>query len=266
MTSEKINILFIGDIIGKPGRKTVKKVLPDLANEYSLDLVVANGENSAAGFGITPDIFKELKSIGIDVVTTGNHIWDKKEINEFLEDEPNLIRPANYSDNNPGSGSTLFTTPSGHVIAIVNLAGRVFMGNSDCPFTKGRAIVDALKKKTNIIMIDFHGEATSEKVAAAMYFDGDITLLTGTHSHVQTADERILEGGTAFITDAGMTGPQDSIIGMEKESIIKRFLTQTPQRFEVAKGKCTFSGVVVTADSSTGKALEIKRIQIRDVE
>lgn len=264
--SENINILFIGDIIGKPGRKTVKKILPDLVNEYSLDLVVANGENSAAGFGITPDIFKELKSIGIDVVTTGNHIWDKKEILEFLEEEPNLIRPANYSDNNPGMGYTIFTTPSGHNIAVVNLAGRVFMSNSDCPFTKGRSIVDALRKKTNIIMVDFHGEATSEKVAAAMYFDGDITMLAGTHSHVQTADERILTNGTAFITDAGMTGPQDSVIGMEKESVIKRFLTQRPQRFEVAKGKCTFSGVVVSVDTTTGKALEIKRVQIRDVE
>jgi 2',3'-cyclic-nucleotide 2'-phosphodiesterase len=227
------------------------------------DLVIANGENSAGGFGITPDIADELFFMGIDVITSGNHVWDKKEIEPYLGKQDRLIRPANYPSGVPGFGSVIVTTPGGAKAGVLNLEGRVFMSNLDDPFRTGELEIEKIKKETPIVIIDFHAEATSEKIALALYLDGKASAVIGTHTHVQTADERILPNGTAFITDAGMTGPSDSVIGVKKDQAIARFLYQTPHRFELPKGPVHLNAVFIELDDVSGKARSIERILIK---
>jgi metallophosphoesterase (TIGR00282 family) len=258
-----LKILFIGDIVGRPGRQIVRDVLPRLIDQHMIDLVVANGENAAAGFGLTPDVVSELFSLGIDVLTSGNHVWDKRDGLVCLEQEPALLRPANYPVDSPGRGFGVFKTPAGLSVAVVNLEGRVFMGNLDCPFRKADAILEELGSEQRIIFVDFHAEATSEKGALSAYLDGRVSAVVGTHTHVQTADERVLPGGTAFISDVGMSGARDSVIGIRKELSIQRFLTQMPVRYEIAKKDPVLCGVVVSIDESTGTARQIERVMER---
>jgi len=257
-----LKILFIGDIIGRPGRQIVREALPRLIDQHLIDLVIANGENAAAGFGLTPDVVSELFSLGIDVLTTGNHVWDKRDGLVCLEQEPALLRPANYPVGAPGHGVGVFKTPGGLSVAVVNLEGRVFMGNLDCPFRKADAILEELGPDQRIVFVDFHAEATSEKGALSAYLDGRVSAVVGTHTHVQTADERVLPGGTAFISDVGMSGARDSVIGIRKELSIQRFMTQMPVRYELAKKDPVLCAVVVSIDESTGKATGIERVQV----
>lgn len=255
-------ILFIGDIIGRPGRLAVRELLPRLVGKYCPDIVIANGENASGGFGITPDTANELRRLHIDVITSGNHIWDKKEVHDFLRAGSTVLRPLNYPSGAPGIGSAVYECPSGVKVGVLNLIGRVFMDSLDCPFRTGREAVLKLRQETPVIFVDFHAEATSEKAALANYFDGIVSAVVGTHTHVQTSDERILPGGTAFLTDAGMTGPVDSVIGVKKELIIQKFLTQLPVRFEVASRAVELQGVVVTVDATDGKTKKIERIKM----
>ena len=257
-----MKVLFIGDIIGEPGRKMVRANIRALLERHAPDLVVANGENSAGGFGITSEIAEELFSLGIHVLTSGNHVWDKKEIEPYLVKQDRLIRPANYPSGNPGYGSVVISTKAGKA-AVLNLEGRVFMSNLEDPFRVAEREIEKLKKETPVVIIDFHAEATSEKVALAWHVDGKASAVIGTHTHVQTADERILNAGTAFITDAGMTGPADSVIGVKKEQAIARFLYQTPHRFEIPKGPVHLNAVLLDINEKTGKATGIERIQIK---
>lgn len=258
---DKIKVLFIGDIVGKPGRVAVRELLPRLVGRYSPDIVIANGENAAGGFGITPDIADELMGLQVDVITSGNHIWDKKEVYEYLGAERRLLRPANYPQGSPGAGSGVYECPSGAKVGVVNLMGRVFMDCLESPFVTGAELVRKLRETTQIIIVDFHAETTSEKMALGWHLDGLASALVGTHTHVQTADERVLAGGTAFITDAGMTGPIDSVIGMKKEIILERFLTHMPVRFDVATKNVELQGVFITIDAASGKAVSIERIK-----
>jgi metallophosphoesterase (TIGR00282 family) len=225
-----------------------------------VDLVVANGENAAAGFGLTPDVVTELFDAGIDVLTTGNHVWDKRDVLFCLEESPSVLRPANYPGDAPGRGYGVFMTAAGLRIAVINLEGRVFMSGLDCPFRKADIILEELGPGQKIILVDFHAEATSEKGALAAYLDGRVSAIVGTHTHVQTADERVLPGGTAFITDAGMTGSRDSVIGIRKELSIQRFLTQMPVRYEISKKDPMLCGVIISIDESTGLASGIERV------
>ncbi|TLM65203.1 MAG: TIGR00282 family metallophosphoesterase [Deltaproteobacteria bacterium] len=261
-----MKILFIGDIIGRPGRQMVDRHLGSLVDRHMIDLVVANAENAAAGFGVTPDVVAELFDAGVDVLTTGNHVWDKKEALPILEQERRLLRPANYPPGLPGRGWGVFRTSADVPVAVVNLEGRVFMNNLDCPFRAADAILEALPGRPPVVLVDFHAETTSEKNALGAYLDGRVSAVLGTHTHVQTADERLMPGGTAFISDAGMTGSRDSVIGIRKELSVERFLTQLPVRFEVAKREPMLCGVVVTVDETTGRAQGIERVQIVDVE
>jgi len=257
-----MRILFIGDIFGQPGRRIVKEALPALGDEFSPDLVLANGENAAAGFGITPPLVEELLDAGIAVLTSGNHIWDKKEILPYLQEHADgrLLRPANYPAGAPGHGMCFGKTRSGVEYAVVNLQGRVFMHAIDCPFRCADALLGQIPERIRIRVVDMHAEATSEKIAMGWYLDGRVTAVVGTHKHVPTADESVLPGGTAYITDLGMTGPTESVIGIEKESVIKKFLNQLPARFEVAKGGVRLSAALIEADPETGKARSIQRI------
>ena len=261
-----VRILFIGDIIGEVGRKIIAKRLNTLVDEYRINLVIANGENAAGGFGITPKIADELIELGIDVITSGNHVWDKKEILPYIEKERRLLRPANYPEGVPGYGDITVYTKSGDRVVVLNLMGRVFMGNFDCPFRYFRRELPRLKAGADAVIVDFHAEATSEKLAFGWFADGDVGAVIGTHTHVQTADEQILPKGTAYITDVGMTGPANSVIGMKKDEIIEKYLTLLPKRFEVAKGNPTISAVVIDIDKKDGKAVSIERLQIRDGE
>ena len=258
-----MEVLFIGDIIGEPGRKAVRMQLQGLVEEYGPDLIIANGENAAGGFGITSEIADELLFLGIDVLTSGNHVWDKKEIEPYIAQQKRLIRPANYPEGNPGAGTAIVSTRKAGDVAILNLEGRVFMSNLDDPFRIADREIEKLKKHTPVVIIDFHAEATSEKIALAWHVDGKASAIIGTHTHVQTADERVLPGGTAFITDVGMTGPTDSVIGVKKEQAIARFLYQTPHRFEIARGPVHLCAVLLNIDEKTGKANSIERINIR---
>jgi hypothetical protein len=254
-----MKILFIGDIIGRPGRAITGSLLPELKKEFLPDVVIANGENSAAGVGITKKVYDELMNMGIDVITMGNHIWDRKEFLPDIASCPNLVRPANYPEGVPGKGYDIYSM-KGVKYGVINLVGRVFMSCINDPFQTANAIIQKMKSETHIIFIDFHGEATSEKNALAWYLDGKVSAVIGTHTHIQTADERILPKGTAFITDAGMVGAYDSIIGVQKEQIIKRFLLSMPERFEPEdKGPGIFNGLVIDIDEN-GKTREIKRI------
>jgi len=257
-----MKILFIGDIVGKNGRQAVKSLLPNLVDRYKIDMVIANGENAAGGFGITEKIAEELFGFGIHIITTGNHIWDKKEAIPYIAKENRILRPLNYPPNTPGFGSIIFTLPNKEKIAVMNVSGRIFMNTLDCPFRIAKNEAEKLKGHTNILIIDFHAEATSEKAAFGYYMDGIASAVIGTHTHVQTADEKILPGGTAFITDVGMTGPQTSIIGIEKEQILERFLSQMPRKYDVAGGKGLLSGVVVEIDSKSGRATAMQRLQL----
>ncbi len=254
-----LRLLFIGDIVGKPGRSIVKALLPGLIDKLKINLVVANGENTAGGFGITEKVAKELFQQGINVITTGNHVWDKKEDISYIDREPYILRPLNYPPGVPGRGSLLYEI-NGLKIGIINLAGRVFMTPVDCPFRKAEEEIERLSKQTRIIVIDFHAEATSEKIALGYFLDGRVSAVIGTHTHVQTADERILPKGTAYITDVGMTGPIDSIIGIEVPQIIERFLYQMPRKFEVAKGRSLLSAVLVDINTETGLSRSIQRL------
>jgi hypothetical protein len=258
-----MKILFIGDIVGKPGRKAVAELVPLLISEREIDLVIANCENAAAGFGVTRDIVDELYASRIDVLTSGNHIWNKKEAVEFINEYDTLLRPANYSSKAPGNGAVVVSTSRGESVGVLNLAGRIFMQPSECPFEKAKYKIAELKLKTKIIIVDFHAEATSEKKALGWYLDGEVSAVVGTHTHVQTADNEILPRGTAYISDAGMTGPFDSVIGVKKDTIIERFLTHVPNRFDVAKGDVRLQGVMLDIDSQSGKANLMERISIK---
>ena len=251
-----MKILGIGDIVGKPGRRAVKALLPGLVHEYGVDLTVGNGENAAGGLGLTPSTAQELFDSGIDVITSGNHIWAHKEIVPYLDASLPLLRPLNYSPTAPGRGY-LFKNNA----LIVNLIGRVFIGNFDCPFRAMDQLLADLQHKPNIVVVDFHAEATSEKVAMGRYLDGRVSAVFGTHTHVGTIDTLILPGGTAYVTDIGMVGPTDSVIGDDMDSVINRFLTQIPARLSVGKGKVRFDGILVEVDEETGRAVDIERIQ-----
>jgi len=261
-----MKILFIGDIFGKPGREIVRRALPALIDQHSIDFVIANGENSAAGFGITGDIADVLFGYGIDVMTSGNHIWDKKEVLEYIPRQSKLLRPANFPAGVPGRGSYLGRTRTGEPVGVVNVMGRVFMTPLDDPFAVVLKEIEALRARTRVIIVDFHAEATSEKVAMAWHLDGRATAVLGTHTHVQTADDRILPKGTACMTDVGMTGPHDSIIGVTVEAALGRFLTAMPARFEAASGVGRLNAVVITADPATGKATHILRLNMSHQE
>jgi metallophosphoesterase (TIGR00282 family) len=257
-----VRILFIGDIVGRPGRELVRQGLQAIVEHHQIDLVIANAENSAAGFGITREIGDQLLDWGVDVMTSGNHIWDKKEALDYIGAEPRLLRPANYPAGAPGNGSYLARTRDGRTAGVVNIMGRVFMLNIDDPFAVVLREIEALKQRTRIIFVDFHAEATSEKIAMGWHLDGRVTAMVGTHTHVQTADERILPKGTAYLTDVGMTGPHDSIIGVEIAAALARFLTALPQKFETATANPRLNAVIVDADEQTGRATSIERLSL----
>jgi hypothetical protein len=256
-----MNILFIGDIVGSPGRQAIKELLPELKKEYRLAFTIANAENAAGGSGITPAVAQELFDTGIDVLTSGDHIWKKKEIFEIIDKEARILRPVNFPLGVPGRGWAVFKTRDNIKIGVINVQGRVFMEAIECPFRTSRQAQEALSKETNIIIVDIHAEATSEKVALGWYLDGKASAVLGTHTHIQTADERILPGGCAYITDVGMAGPFDSVIGRRIEDVLERFVTSVPNRFEVAKENIQVQGVVLDIDENTGRARSIIRIQ-----
>lgn len=256
-----IRILMIGDVVGRPGRRAVKENVPGMIEELGIDFVIANGENAAGGNGITREVAQELFNAGIDVITMGNHVWSKKEIYDYIARENRIIRPYNYPPGAPGKGFGCFQSKKGHTVCVFNLSGRVFMEDLDCPFRCADELLPALREQSAVIVLDFHAEATSEKAAMAYFLDGRLSAVCGTHTHVQSADERILPGKTAFITDVGMTGPRDSVIGVKKELVIEKFLTQMPKKFEVAAGPYQFNAVLVDVNVETGEALEIRRIQ-----
>jgi metallophosphoesterase (TIGR00282 family) len=256
-----MNILFIGDIVGSPGREAINKLLPELKKEYQLQFIIANAENAAGGSGITQKVADELFKSGIDVLTSGDHIWKKREIFEIINQEPRILRPLNFPVGALGKGSGLFKTKEGEAIGVINVNGRVFMEALECPFRTSIEAVETLAKQTNLIIVDIHAEATSEKIALGWYLDGKVSAVLGTHTHIQTADERILPGGSAFITDVGMTGPYDSVIGRRIEDVLERFITSIPTRFEVAKDNIQLHAVVLDIDEKTGKTRSIVRIQ-----
>ena len=255
-----MRLLFIGDIVGKPGRELVRRGLASLVDEHQIDLVVANAENAAAGFGITREIGDQLLEWGVDILTSGNHIWDKKEAIDYIGAEPRLLRPANYPAGVPGNGSYLARARDGQSVGVINVMGRVFMHDLDDPFAVVKREIDALRHRARVILVDFHAEATSEKVAMGWHLDGKVTAVVGTHTHVQTADERVLPQGTAYISDVGMTGPHDSVIGVEIEAAVGRFLNAMPAKFETATGNPRLNAVVIEADAASGRATDIERL------
>jgi 2',3'-cyclic-nucleotide 2'-phosphodiesterase len=260
--SAQLRCMVIGDIIGKPGRLAVLHALGEMRTELDLDLVIANGENLAAGAGLTPSLAEELLAHGVDVITSGNHIWDKREIYEYLDTDRPVLRPLNYPDDAPGRGWLVHHLPDGDSVAVINLMGRVFMNQLDSPFGAADALLDgAAEPLPPLRIVDFHCEITSEKNAMGWFLDGRVTAVVGTHTHVPTADARLLPQGTAYISDIGMTGPRDSVIGFSLETVLPRFLTHLPTRFHVADGPVSFNAVVVTADRSTGRASAIDQVQ-----
>jgi len=261
-----MRILFIGDIFGRPGREITRQAVPALIERESIDLVVANVENAAAGFGITGDIAETILSYGVDVMTTGNHVWDKKEVLDYFPGHPKLLRPANFPAAAPGRGRYLAQTRTGEPVGVVNVMGRIFMQPLDDPFAVVLQEIEALRAKTRVILVDFHAEATSEKIAMGWHLDGRATAVLGTHTHVQTADERILPKGTACLTDAGMTGPHESIIGVTVDAALGRFLNGMPAKFEAASGPGRLNAVIITADPSTGRATAIQRLNMSAAE
>ena len=253
-----MRILMIGDVVGRPGRRAVREFLPGLCHDYGIGLVIANGENSAGGIGITSDTAKELFDCGVDVITTGNHVWAKKEIIPYLDGELPILRPLNFPPGVPGRGFLEVKD-----VLIVNLIGRVFIGEFDCPFRAMDCLLSEINKDPKIIIVDFHAEATSEKVAMGRYLDGRVSAVLGTHTHIGTADACIFPQGTAYVTDVGMVGPVDSVIGVDAESAIRSFLTGMPHRFFMGEGTASFDAVLVDVDEVTGKAIKIKRIQMK---
>jgi metallophosphoesterase (TIGR00282 family) len=253
-----MNILFIGDIFASPGRRIVADHLQDIVQSNAIDLAIANAENAAGGFGITPSIAEELFALGLDVLTSGNHVWDKRDVYDYFERQPRLLRPANYPDA-PGSGLIVIRARNGVNCAVLNLQGRTYMPATDCPFRKADQLLKELDPAVKVRFVDFHAEVTSEKIAMGWYLDGRVSALVGTHTHVPTADTRILPGGTAYQTDCGMTGPYDSVIGVETGIIIQRFLTSLPVRMEAARQSPELHAVIVDVDEGTGKARAIRR-------
>ena len=259
-----MKILCVGDVVGEAGRHALEDLLAGIKEEFQIEFVIVNGENAAGGAGLTPRIADQLMRAGTDVLTLGDHVWDRPELVEYLQEKKHIVRPANFPKDTPGKGWSVATAKSGRKIGVINLLGRVFMRyNVDCPFRKLSEILSELKRETNIVVVDFHAEATSEKVAFGLFSDGQVSAVVGTHTHIQTADEKILPKGTAYITDLGMSGPYDSVIGQDKDKIIERFLTSRPVRFEVAKNDITLCGVVVDVDENTGLANQIIRLQRR---
>jgi metallophosphoesterase (TIGR00282 family) len=255
-----VKILFIGDIVGEPGRRAVKELLPKLRDSHGLDYVVANGENSAGGSGITPKTAAEIFAAGVDVITSGDHLWDQKEVMELLAKETRFVRPLNYPIETPGQGATVVQKGALPPLAVLNAQGRTFMPVLENPFLAVPPVIEKLREQTPVILVDFHAEATSEKIAFARLLDGKVSAVIGTHTHVQTADEQVFPGGTAFLSDAGFTGPQESVLGREIEPVVKRFLTGMPQRFEVARGRVMLHGAVIEVDMTTGRAIRIGRV------
>lgn len=259
-----MNLLFVGDIFGSPGRSFLKEMLPKLIRDYEIDLTMVNGENAAGGAGITGRVAQELFSMGVDVITSGNHIWNQKEIYSFIDSEKRIVRPANYPPGVPGRGSGIFSARCGTSVGVINVCGRIFsLQNFDCPLRALDAEIDRIRTVTPVVIVDFHGEATSEKIAAGWYVDGRVSALLGTHTHVQTADEIILPGGAAYITDVGMTGSYEGVIGAKRETVLEHFLTQLPVRIEPARGKGQLNAVYCAIHPS-GKAERIERILIRE--
>jgi metallophosphoesterase (TIGR00282 family) len=254
-----LNILFIGDVVGKPGRLILKKKLKQIIKDNNIDIIIVNAENAAGGNGLTRNVADELFEAGADFLTMGNHVWDKKEILDFIEEERRLIRPANYPAACPGRGSEVISI-KGYTLGVINVSGRIFLDPLDCPFTIVNNHIKTIIEQTKCIVVDVHAEATSEKLALGWYLDGLVSAVVGTHTHVQTADERLLPKGTAYITDVGMTGPLNSILGVDKDIIINKFLTQMPKRFEVAKGPVQINAVIINIDETTGKAVSINRM------
>jgi len=257
-----MKILFIGDVVGSAGRRAVKELLPKIRTREKVDFVIANGENIAGGSGITPPLADELFGYGVHVMTSGDHIWKRREVVQKLESDARLLRPANYPLETPGLGSTVVKSPSGIPVGVINLVGRVFMDAIECPFRVAKEHIEKMKG-AKVIVVDIHAEATSEKIALGWYLDGLVSAILGTHTHIQTADEKVLPGGTAFITDVGMTGPYDSVIGRRKEEVLARFITHMPMRFETAEGDIQLHGAIVDVDEMTGKARSIVRVQER---
>jgi metallophosphoesterase (TIGR00282 family) len=257
-----VNILFIADIFGSPGRKAVHDLVPELVASMGIDFLIANVENAAAGFGVTRDILAELKSLGVECMTSGNHIWDRREVLPVLDEEPLLLRPHNYPPGVPGTGAKVFRARAGTPVGVLNLMGRVFMNDVDCPFRAADHALETLRGQAKVIFVDFHAEATAEKIALAWHLDGRVSALVGTHTHVQTADEQIFPRGTGYLTDAGMTGPHDSVIGVQKELAIRKFLTQLPTRFEPATGNVRLHGVHLEVDEATGRCRHIERVAL----
>jgi metallophosphoesterase (TIGR00282 family) len=257
-----IRILFIGDIVGRPGRDLVRRGLTPIVAHHRIDFVIANVENAAAGFGVTPDLAADLLELGVDVMTGGNHTYDKKEIVPYFAYEPRLLRPANFPDGAPGLGRHVARTRGGVSVGVVNAIGRVFMAPLDDPFVRVREEVKTVSAEARVVLVDFHAEATSEKVAMGWHLDGQVSAVVGTHTHVQTADNRVLPNGTAYITDVGMTGGHDGVIGVDRQAILQRFMSGLPQRFEVATGDPRLNGVIVTADETTGRAQSIDRLSL----
>ena len=255
-----LRIVFIGDIVGRPGRELVRQGLGALVDYHSIDLVIANAENAAAGFGITREIGEQILDWGVDVMTSGNHIWDKKEALDYIGTEPRLLRPGNYPAGAPGNGGYLARTRNGQTVGVINVMGRVFMPLLDDPFVIVLKEIEALKARARIIFVDFHAEATSEKIAMGWHLDGRVTAVVGTHTHVQTADERILPKGTAYLTDVGMTGPHDSVIGVEIQAALGKFINGLPARFDTATENPRLNAVVIDADEQTGRATDIERL------
>ncbi len=256
-----MNVLMVGDVFGESGRAALTRLLPRLREEHAIDFCVVNCENAAGGFGVTGPMAKQMLEHGADVLTSGNHIWDKKEIVEFITKENLLLRPANFPVGTPGVGHVAVKSGP-HRVVVLNLMGRVFMNPIDCPFRKADEVLPDLRRETPIILVDMHCEATSESQAMGWYLDGRVSAVVGTHRHVQTADERVLPGGTAYITDLGMTGPTEGVIGVDRDIILQRFLTQMPVRFEPAKGPAALHGVVIVIDPDTGRATEIRRLRV----
>jgi metallophosphoesterase (TIGR00282 family) len=255
-----VKVLFIGDIVGQPGRRAVTELVPRLREAQGIHLVIANGENSAGGSGITPKTADEIFAAGVDVITSGDHLWDQKEVMDLLHREPRFVRPLNYPSGTPGQGSVVIRKEGLPTVAVLNLQGRTFMANLENPFHAARAEVRRLREETRIIFVDVHAEATSEKIALARMLDGQVSAVVGTHTHVQTADEQVFPGGTAYLTDAGFTGPHESVLGREIEPVLQRFLSNMPQRFEVAKERVLLQGAVVEIEDATGKAVGIRRV------
>ena len=256
----RVKLLFIGDIVGSPGRKAVQRLLPGLRERHGFDVVIANGENAAGGNGITPETAAEIFSAGVDVITTGDHLWDQKEVSELLDAEPRFLRPLNYPPGTPGQGSLVLEREGLPPLGVLNLQGQVFMREMENPFLAAKAEVKKIQSRARVILVDIHAEATSEKIAMARMLDGQVSAVIGTHTHVQTADEQIFPDGTAFLCDAGFTGPHDSVLGREVEPVVERFLTYQPQRFHVAKGRVLLQGAMVEVDGATGRAVSVERV------